>query len=102
VIKCRPPGNRNPRREEIQNCQSYLERQIEVLRPRMIVALGLTAAHWLTGTRSPLGHLRNSRHHYRHIPVVCTYHPAYARRNPAAEPKLRRDLRSVLREDLDT
>lgn len=96
VIKCRPPNNRNPTRQEIDNYRPYLKQQIEIIRPKVIGALGATAAHWLTNSRKRVGHLREAVHTYRDIPVACTYHPAYVRRNPAVEPTAREDLRLLL------
>jgi len=96
VIKCRPPGNRNPSSDEIEHCRPYLERQIQAVGPRAIAALGLTAAQWLTGSRQPMAALREEVHVYEEIPVVCTYHPAYVRRNPTSESKVLADLRRLL------
>jgi uracil-DNA glycosylase family 4 len=86
VIKCRPPSNRKPQADEIANCREYLQRQIELVRPAAICALGTVAAHWFTGGNEALKQLLERRDDYRGIPVVFTYHPAYVVRNPAAEP----------------
>lgn len=96
TIKCRPPGNRNPVPVEIANCRPYLERQIELIRPRILCALGSVAAHSLLDTKQTLSRLRGQVHDYRGTPVVCTYHPAYLNRAPDAEAKARNDLRLLL------
>jgi DNA polymerase len=81
VLKCRPPGNRNPLPEEIEACRPILERQIEVVSPEVILAVGTFAAQWLTGSQAPLGKLRGSVYSYRGVPLVVTYHPAAILRN---------------------
>jgi len=81
VIKCRPPGNRNPLPEEIEACAPYLRGQIAAIRPRAILALGSFAAQWLTGSEAPLGKLRGVVHAFEGVPVVVTYHPAALLRN---------------------
>ena len=82
AVKCRPPGNRKPLPDEIAACMPYLERQIELIRPRVIVALGATAAEALLQVRRSLAELRGRVHSYRGIPLVVTYHPAALLRNP--------------------
>ena len=77
VLKCRPPQNRTPLPDEIANCREHLERQLDLLRPRYICALGRTPANWLLGGSRSIGSLRGRVHSYKGIPVVCTYHPAY-------------------------
>ena len=77
VVKCRPPGNRTPTPEEAAACAGYLDRQIELIAPRMLVALGKTAAIRLLGTESSLASLRGRLHRYKDTPLVVTYHPAY-------------------------
>jgi DNA polymerase len=81
VLKCRPPGNRDPLPDEIETCAPYLRRQIELVRPEAILAVGSFAARWLTGTESPLGKLRGAVYSYEGVPVVVTYHPAALLRN---------------------
>lgn len=81
VLKCRPPGNRNPTEQEIAQCQPYLKRQIELLQPKVIVALGRFAAHTLLHTTEPLGKLRGQVHEAHGRPVIVSYHPAYLLRN---------------------
>jgi len=83
ILKCRPPGNRNPAPDEIIACRPFLERQIEIIEPGIIVALGLFAAQWLTGKKISLTRLRESGpHEYAGIKVFATYHPAALLRNP--------------------
>ncbi len=77
IIKCRPPRNRTPEAEEAHNCREYLERQLELVRPRFICAFGGTAAKYLLDTTRSIGSLRGQVHDYHGIPVVCTYHPSY-------------------------
>jgi uracil-DNA glycosylase family 4 len=81
VLKCRPPGNRNPLPDEIEACRPILERQIEVVSPEVILAVGTFAAQWLTGSQAPLGKLRGTVYSYRGVPLVVTYHPAALLRN---------------------
>ena len=83
VLKCRPPGNRDPQPSEVAACLPYLHAQIAAVRPRIVVALGRFAAQSLLATDQPLGRLRGSVHDYEGIPVVVTYHPAYLLRRPA-------------------
>jgi DNA polymerase len=82
VVKCRPPANRKPNPSEIEACVPYLYRQLEFLRPAVILAMGGTAAETLLATRQPLGAMRNKVHDFRGIPLVVTYHPAALLRNP--------------------
>lgn len=96
VIKCRPPKNRKPLPDEIANCRPYLESQIELIQPRAIGALGATAAGALLDTRQTLGSLRGAVHHYRGIPVICTYHPAYVFRNREIEADIEVDVRLLV------
>jgi DNA polymerase len=81
VLKSRPPGNRNPEADEIAACMPYLLSQIELIRPKIILALGRFAAQNLLQTDEPIGRLRGRVHRYRDIPLVVTYHPAYLLRN---------------------
>ncbi|MBI3779299.1 MAG: uracil-DNA glycosylase [Gammaproteobacteria bacterium] len=92
VLKCRPPGNRDPQPEEVAQCEPYLLRQIELIKPRLIVALGRHAAHSLLKTEVPLGKLRGQRLSYHGTPLIVTYHPAYLLRNPADKRKVWDDL----------
>ncbi|WP_354445631.1 uracil-DNA glycosylase [Ottowia thiooxydans] len=77
VLKCRPPGNRNPQPEEIAQCEPYLRRQVALVRPKIILAMGRFAVQSLLQSSEPIGRLRGRVHHYEGVPVVVTYHPAY-------------------------
>jgi len=94
VLKCRPPGNRDPLADESSQCRAYLDRQIELLKPKLILAVGRIAAQLLLGTDAPLGRLRGRLHKIgpAEIPVVITYHPAYLLRSPAQKRKVWEDL----------
>jgi len=92
VLKCRPPNNRPPEAHEAQACRPYLERQIELLRPRLIVALGRSAAAWLLGTDASIASLRGRVHHFRGVPLIVTYHPAYLLRTLPDKAKAWEDL----------
>ena len=83
VLKHRPPGNRNPLPQEVEACSPYLVRQLEIIRPKVIVAFGTFAAQTLLETKLSIGKLRGSVHRYYGIPLVVTYHPAALLRNPA-------------------
>jgi uracil-DNA glycosylase len=98
VIKCRPPGNRTPLASEAANCRGYLERQIELVRPKFICALGGSAAQSLLGTTTSLGKLRGRFHDYRGIPVLCTYHPAYLlpHRSPDKKKDVWQDMKLLM------
>jgi len=82
VLKCRPPGNRNPLPDEIEACSPWLRRQLELIAPRALLAVGTFAAQALSGEQKPLGRLRGAVHGYQGIPLVVTYHPAALLRNP--------------------
>jgi len=82
VLKCRPPHNRNPEPQEVAQCEPFLKRQVELVKPRLIVAMGRFAVQSLLQTQEPIGRLRGRVHHYEGVPVVVTYHPAYLLRNP--------------------
>jgi uracil-DNA glycosylase len=82
IVKCRPPGNRKPLPDEIASCIPYLWRQLAIIRPRVILAMGSTAAESLLGVKKSLSELRNKVHSYNGIPLVVTYHPAALLRNP--------------------
>ncbi len=97
VLKCRPPGNRNPLPDEIEACSPFLLRQIELVRPAVIVALGTFAAQTLLGTRDSLRHLRGRTHLYEGFPLVVTYHPAALLRNPGWTRPTWRDLQLARR-----
>lgn len=95
VLKCRPPGNRDPRTEEIERCSPYLHRQLELVDPEVIVAFGTFAARTLLDVRESLGRMREQTHLYRGYPLVATYHPAALLRNPAWTRPTWEDLQRV-------
>ena len=82
VLKCRPPGNRNPAPAEIESCAPFLRRQLELVAPEVVLAAGAFAAQWLTRSSKALGKLRGEVHRYQGVPLVVTYHPAALLRNP--------------------
>ena len=98
VLKCRPPANRNPQPEEMLQCEPYLQRQVQLLQPKIILALGRFAAQSLLQATvpdvasTPLGKLRGQVHHYQGVPVVVSYHPAYLLRTPQDKAKSWADL----------
>lgn len=99
ILKCRPPGNRDPRPEEVACCEGYLQRQIDLVRPRILLALGRIAAQNLLKVESPLKNLRGRVHRYgpASTPLVVTYHPAYLLRNPADKRRAWEDLQFATR-----
>ena len=92
IVKCRPPGNRAPEPDEIAACLPYLQRQIALIKPKVIVALGKTAANALLGREATLASLRGKVHDFEGIPLVITYHPAYLLRTPLDKSKTWQDL----------
>lgn len=92
VLKCRPPNNRTPEPAEADACRPYLERQVELLAPKLIVALGKSAASLLLGTDSSIASLRGRVHKYRGVPLIVTYHPAYLLRTLPDKAKAWEDL----------
>ena len=92
ILKCRPPGNRDPLPEEVTACRPFLDRQIALIAPRVVVALGRVAAQAVLDTDAPLGRLRGEDHDCAGIPLVVTYHPAYLLRSPADKTKAWTDL----------
>jgi DNA polymerase len=92
VLKCRPPANRNPLPEEVAKCEPYLVRQVELVKPRVIVAMGRFAVQSLLKTTEPIGRLRGRVHRYEGVPVIVTYHPAYLLRTPGDKGKAWADL----------
>jgi DNA polymerase len=97
ILKCRPPGNRNPLPHEADNCRGFLDRQLALIRPQFICCLGSVAAQNLLGTEQSIGRLRGKFHDYHGIAVMCTYHPAYLLRNPAAKKDVWEDMKMLLR-----
>jgi len=101
IIKCRPPGNRTPNAEEADNCHEYLDRQLEIVNPRFVCALGGTAVKYLLNTSAPLSKLRGRVLRYKGvIPVVCTYHPAYLLPHRSPDPKTLMERKRMVWEDM--
>ena len=96
VVKCRPPGNRNPEPDEIAQCEPFLHAQIAAIRPRVIVALGKFAAQTLLATDTPISRLRGQFHSLRDVDVMPTFHPSYLLRNPAAKREVWEDMKMVI------
>jgi DNA polymerase len=96
ILKCRPPGNRTPTADEAANCREYLERQIDLLRPKFICALGGTATTYLLGTTVGITKLRGRFFEYRGIPVLCTFHPSYLLRSPEKKKDVWEDMKRLL------
>lgn len=99
ILKCRPPNNRDPKPEEVVACSSYLKEQIDLLQPKIILAVGRIAAQNLMQTETPIGKMRGQRYQYADtgIPVVVTYHPAYLLRSPREKRKAWQDLQLAMR-----
>jgi DNA polymerase len=102
ILKCRPPGNRNPAPDEAHNCRRFLDRQLELIGPEFLCCLGAVAAQNLLATTEAIGRMRGKVHEYRiptrAIKVVCTYHPAYQLRNPSAKKYAWDDMKLLMRE----
>ena len=96
IVKSRPPGNREPRADEIEACWPYLERQIELVRPRVICTLGRPASNALLGRTSAMGEMRGRWFSFGGVPVLPTYHPAYLLRSPAQKRAAWEDLKKVI------
>ncbi|MCX7982686.1 MAG: uracil-DNA glycosylase [Syntrophales bacterium] len=96
VLKCRPPGNRTPLPQEMEVCGPFLEKQLEVIKPTVICALGSIAAKALLKTEAPITALRGRFHDYRGIPCLPTFHPAYLLRNPAAKKQVWQDMKLIM------
>ena len=92
VLRCRPPGNRNPQPHEVAQCEPFLRRQVELLQPRIILAMGRFAVQSLLQSSEPIGKLRGQVHRYNGVPVVVTFHPDYLLRNLADKGKAWADL----------
>lgn len=92
IVKCRPPNNRAPEADEVATCLPYLKQQIALIKPKLIVALGKTAATSLLGKEATLGSMRGAFHDFEGIPLLVTYHPAYLLRSPAEKAKAWEDL----------
>lgn len=96
VIKCRPPGNRDPAPEEIAACEPFLKRQLAAIRPQLIVTLGRFATQTLLRDETPISRLRGSWREYEGIPLLPTFHPAYLLRNPAEKREVWEDMKQVM------
>ena len=97
VVKCRPPGNRNPEPDEMDTCFPFLEKQIAAIRPKAIICLGKFAAQTLLKTATPISRLRGKMGEYNGIPVMPTYHPAFLLRNPDAKKQVWEDVQQVMK-----
>lgn len=97
ILKCRPPNNRDPLPEEVKLCTPFLEKQIALIQPKLLLAVGRIAAHYLLGSTTPLGQLRSKIHRFGETPLIVTYHPAYLLRNPKDKAKAFQDLQLVNR-----
>jgi DNA polymerase len=98
ILKCRPPDNRTPLPVEAAACREYLDAQLAILQPEFICCLGACAAQHLLGTDTPIGRLRGRLHDYQGVKVLCTYHPAYVLRNPAAKRQVWDDIQILMAE----
>jgi len=97
ILKCRPPGNRNPRPEEIAACEPFLIRQLDAIKPSIICALGTFAAHTLLKTEVPITVLRGKFHSYHRIQLMPTYHPAFLLRNQGAKKQVWEDVQKIMK-----
>jgi DNA polymerase len=97
VLKCRPPGNRNPLPDEVENCRPFLDRQLALIKPEFICCLGSVAAQTLLNTQLAISKMRGQFFDYEGIQVMCTYHPAYLLRNPAAKKDVWQDMKVLMR-----
>jgi uracil-DNA glycosylase len=95
IIKCRPPGNRNPEPDEVEQCEPFLFRQVEAIKPKVIVALGKFAAQSLLRTSDPITRLRGRSFNYRGATLIPTFHPAYLLRNPSSKREVWEDMKRV-------
>jgi len=98
IIKCRPPGNRNPEPDEIRACEPFLIKQLQAIRPKLICALGTFAAQTLLKTEEKISLLRGRFHQYQGIPLMPTYHPAYLLRNPNFKRDVWEDMKKIKKE----
>ncbi len=95
IVKCRPPGNRDPKEDEVAPCAPYLDQQIELISPKVLVALGKPASHRLTGTTKPISALRGRWASYKGIPLMPLFHPAYLLRTEIAKREAWEDLKKI-------
>lgn len=96
IIKCHPPGERLPHPMEAEKCRGFLEAQLELVRPKVIVCLGMCAAQNLLGSKNPISKLRGGLHKWHEIPVICTFHPADLIRNPEKKRDVWEDMKKVV------
>jgi DNA polymerase len=96
TLKCRPPGNRTPTGEEVERCRHFFETQLAIIQPEFVCCLGAVAAQALLDTKAPIGKLRGRLYDYRGMRVLCTYHPAYLLRNPAAKKDTWQDIQLLM------
>lgn len=96
ILRCRPPGNRNPTATESANCREYLDGQIALVDPEYIICLGTVAAQNLLGTTTPIGRMRKQFHDFEGRKVMCTYHPSYLLRNPSAKKDVWEDMQMFM------
>jgi uracil-DNA glycosylase family 4 len=95
IVKCRPPGNRTPTSDEAYTCKPYLLKQIELIRPKLIVTLGGTAYQYLTEDSTPITKIRGTIHKQEEYTIIPTYHPSYLLRNPSAKKEVFEDLKKI-------
>jgi len=98
ILRCRPPGNRNPSPKEAENCREYLDGQIALVDPQYIICWGTVAAQNLLGNKTPIGKMRRKFHDYQGRKVLCTYHPSYLLRNPSAKKDVWEDMKLFMSE----
>jgi len=98
AVKCRPPGNRNPEPDEVAACEPFLKKQIDLIRPKIIVGLGKFAVQTLLQSKAPITKLRGNWHSYHGIKLMPTFHPAYLLRNPADKKLVWEDIKKVIKE----
>lgn len=98
VLKCRPPGNRNPLPEEVMNCKPYLTEQLQIIQPKIVCALGNFAAKALLNTEQSISTLRGRFYEYHGAKLICTFHPAYLLRNPGDKRKVWEDMKAIRQE----
>ena len=98
ILKCRPPGNRNPQPDEIEKCEPFLKKQLRIIAPEIICALGTFAARTLLKTDTPISALRGRFHLYEGVKLMPTYHPAYLLRNPSAKKQVWDDVQMIMKE----
>lgn len=98
ILKCRPPNNRDPEAKEVELCTHFLTEQINLVQPKLLLAVGRIASHYLLNTKASLESLRNKLHRYgeKHIPLIVTYHPAFLLRSPSSKKKAFMDLQLTL------